>query len=322
MQNSVKEMSAIIETKNLTKKYNGNIVVDHLNFQVKEGELVSLLGPNGAGKSTTIHMLTTVLKPDEGTALIKQHDIRKDKMKVRAIIGVTPQELVFYEELSARENLIFFGQMHDIPKEKLRVDAEQILEKLGLAERRDKAKNFSGGMKRRLNIGINMIMDPEILFLDEPTAGLDPQARHVVWDYIEEVKKQGRTIILTTHDMHEADILSDRVIIIDNGKIIAEGTPEVLKEKYSERNVLEIKYKDNSKLEGLKEKIEPLEFVKEVLINMDKSASIFFSGGIINFTEILNQDIVTDVRDLEMMNLRQNTLEDVFLKLTGRRLRD
>ncbi len=315
-------MSGIIETQNLTKKYNGNIVVDHLNFQVKKGELVSLLGPNGAGKSTTINMLTTILKPDEGTARIKKHDIRKDKMRIRAIIGVTPQELVFYEELSARENLIFFGQMHDIPKEKLQVDAELILEKLGLAERKDKAKNFSGGMKRRLNIGINMIMDPEILFLDEPTAGLDPQARHVVWDYIEEVKKQGRTIILTTHDMHEADFLSDRVIILDNGKIIAEGTPEALKEKYSERNVLEIKYKDNSKLEGLKEKLKPLEFVKEILLNQDKSASIFFSGGIMNFTEILNQDIVTDVKELEMMNLRQNTLEDVFLKLTGRRLRE
>ncbi len=315
-------MSVIIETKDLTKIYDGKPVVDHLNFQVKKGELLSLLGPNGAGKSTIIDMLTTILKPDGGTILIKGYDIRIDKKKVREIIGVTPQELVFYDELSARENLVFFGQMHDIPKQKLRLDAEKILEKLGLASRKDKSKNFSGGMKRRLNIAINMIMDPEILFLDEPTAGLDPEARHVVWDYIEEVKKLGRTIILTTHDMHEADHLSDRVIIIDNGRIIAEGSPEALKEMYSERNVLEIKFKDVNKLMSLKEKVEPLEFVKEVLIDEDKSASIFFNGGIINFTKILNQDIVTDVRELEMMNLRQNTLEDVFLKLTGRRLRE
>ncbi len=315
-------MSTIIETKNLTKIYDGNVVVDHLNFCVQKGELLSLLGPNGAGKTTTIKMLTTILKPDEGTAVIDSHDIQREKMKVRAIIGITPQELVFYEELTTRENLIFFGQMHNIPKNQLRKDAEQILEKLGLANRTDKAKNFSGGMKRRLNMAINMIMDPEILFLDEPTAGLDPQARHTVWDYIKEVKNQGRTIILTTHDMHEADLLSDRVIIIDNGKIIAEGSPEALKEKYSERNVLEMKYKDETKLEELQEKLKDLEFVKEVLINQDKSASIFFDGGIINFTEILNKDIVTDVRELEMMNLRQNTLEDVFLKLTGRRLRE
>ena len=316
------QLSIIIETQDLTKIYDGNAVVDHLNFQVTEGELLSLLGPNGAGKSTTINMLTTILKPDDGTALIKGFDIKKNKKQIREIIGVTPQELVFYDELTARENLVFFGQMHYIPKKQLKVEAEKILEKLGLAERRDKSKNFSGGMKRRLNMAINMIMNPEILFLDEPTAGLDPQARHVVWDYIGEVKQQGRTIILTTHDMHEAEILSDRVIIIDNGKIIAVGTPDELKEKYSERNVLEIKFKDDSKIEDLKEKLKPLEFVKEILVNEDKSASIFFDGGIINFTKILNQEIVTDVKELEMMNLRQNTLEDVFLKLTGRRLRD
>ncbi|MHA1278430.1 MAG: ABC transporter ATP-binding protein [Candidatus Helarchaeota archaeon] len=315
-------MSIVIETKNLTKIFDNNIVVDHLNFQVKKGELLSLLGPNGAGKSTTINMLTTILKPNDGTAIINGYDIQKDKKKICEIIGVTPQELVFYEQLTARENLIFFGQMHGIPKRQLKIDAERILEKLGLADRKDISKKFSGGMKRRLNIGINLIMNPQIFFLDEPTAGLDPQARHVVWDYIEEVKKEGKTIILTTHDMQEAEILSDRVIIIDNGKIIAEGSPNALKEKYSERNILEIKFKDERKIIELKEKLKGLEFIKDILVNEDKSISIFFDGGIINFTEILNRDIITDVAELEGMNLRQNTLEDVFLKLTGRRLRD
>jgi len=315
-------MSIIIETKDLTKIYDKNVVVDHLNFEIKKGELLSLLGPNGAGKSTTIKMLTTILKPDEGTALVKGYDIEKEKQKIREIIGITPQELIFYPDLSARENLIFFGQMHDFPKQQLRVAAENILEKLGLAERKDKSKNFSGGMKRRLNLAINMIMDPEILFLDEPTAGLDPQARHVVWDYIEAVKKQGKTIILTTHDMHEADLLSDRVIIIDNGKIIAEGTPEELKEKYSERNIMEVKFKDDAKIAELKEKLKGLDFVKDILVSINKEVSIHFDGGILNFTKILNQDIITDVAEVESMGLRQNTLEDVFLKLTGRRLRD
>ena len=315
-------MSVIIETKDLTKTYDGNTVVDHLNIQVKKGELLSLLGPNGAGKSTTINMLITILKPDAGTALIKGYDIQKDRQRVREIIGVTPQELVFYDELTARENLIFFGLMHDIDKKKLKADAEIILEKLGLADRNDKSKNFSGGMKRRLNIAINMIMDPEILFLDEPTAGLDPQARHVVWDYIEEVKKQGKTILLTTHDMHEADLLSDRVIIIDNGKVIAEGTPQTLKEKYSERNIMEVKFRDDTKIAELKEKLKDLDFVKDILVSLNKEVSVYFDGGILNFTKILNQEIIADVTEVESMGLRQNTLEDVFLKLTGRRLRD
>jgi len=249
-------------------------------------------------------------------------DIQKDKMKIRDIIGVTPQDLVFYEELTTRDNLIFFGQMHGIPKSQLKSDAERILEKLGLAERRDRSRKFSGGMKRRLNIAINMIMNPQILFLDEPTAGLDPQARHVVWDYIQEVKNEGKTIILTTHDMHEAEVLSDRVIIMDNGKIIAEGTPEALKEKYSEKNILEIKFKDESKIAILQELLQPLEFVKDILIHEDKSVSIYFDGGLLNFTQLLNQGFITDVTELESMSLRQNSLEDVFLKLTGRRLRD
>ncbi|NVM53833.1 MAG: ABC transporter ATP-binding protein [Candidatus Helarchaeota archaeon] len=315
-------MSMAIETKNLTKVYDGNTVVDHLSFQVKRGELLSLLGPNGAGKSTIINMLTTILKPDEGTAFINGHDIRKDKEKVRQIIGITPQELVFYDELNARENLIFFGLMHGIDKKKLKADAEEILEQLGLADRTDKTKNFSGGMKRRLNLAINIIMDPEIFFLDEPTAGLDPQARHVVWDYIEEVRKQGKTIVLTTHYMEEAELLSDRVIIIDRGEIIAEGTPEDLKEKYSEQNIMEVKFKDETNITELKEKLKDLEFVKDIIIGPDKEISVYFDGGIINFTKILNQDIISDVTELEMMRLRQNSLEDVFLKLTGRRLRD
>ena len=315
-------MSVVIETQNLTKIYDGKAVVDHINFQVKKGELLSLLGPNGAGKSTTISMLTTVLRPDAGIALINKLDIQRDKMKIRDIIGVTPQDLVFYEELTTRDNLIFFGQMHGIPKKQLKSDAERILEKLGLAERRDRSRKFSGGMKRRLNIAINMIMNPQILFLDEPTAGLDPQARHVVWDYIQEVKNEGKTIILTTHDMHEAEVLSDRVIIMDNGKIIAEGTPDELKEKYSEKNILEIKFKDESKIVLLREILQNLDFVKDILEHEDKTISIYFDGGLLNFTQILNQGFITDVTDLESMSLRQNTLEDVFLKLTGRRLRD
>ncbi|MFX0032104.1 MAG: ABC transporter ATP-binding protein [Candidatus Hodarchaeota archaeon] len=315
-------MSIIIETENLTKFFNERIAVDNLNLRIHQGELLSLLGPNGAGKSTTIKMLTTILKPNNGTARINGYDIQKDKKEIRKLISIAPQELVLYEDLSGKENLLFFGKMHNIPKDKLKYESENILSTLGLAKRNDKVKNFSGGMKRRLNFGVCAIMDTQILFLDEPTAGLDPQSRIIIWDIIKNMKKEGKTIILTTHDMFEAEILSDRVLIIDNGKIIAEGSPNELKDKYSEHNILEIKYKDNFLGPKLKEMLTDLDFVREVIINADMSLNVHFDGTIVNFVKILNQKIITDVSELEYMRLRQNSLEDVFLKLTGRRLRD
>ncbi|MFW9781484.1 MAG: ABC transporter ATP-binding protein [Candidatus Heimdallarchaeota archaeon] len=313
-------MSVVIETKNLTKNFDGRIVVDHLNLRIYRGEILSLLGPNGAGKTTTIKMLTTILKPDQGSAYINRYDIQKNKKDIRKLISIVPQEIVLYDDLSGLENLLFFGKLHNIPISKLKTEAENILRALGLAKRSDKVKNYSGGLKRRLNFGICTIMNTEILFLDEPTAGLDPQARNIIWQMIKDKKKEGKTIILTTHDMYEAEILSDRVLIIDNGKIIAEGSPNELKDRYSEHNILELKYKLNSP--NLKKILTSLDFVRDVIINGDVSTTIYFDGTMINFIEILNQKIINDVSELEYMRLRQNTLEDVFLKLTGRRLRE
>ncbi len=310
-----------IETSNLTKIYDQIVVVDHIEIYVKRGELVSILGPNGAGKTTLIKILTTVLKPDEGTALINGIDVLKEASAIKSIIGTVPQDYVFYEELSAEENLIFFGSMHGFPKKELELEAKKILKRLGLANRKDKTRNFSGGMKRRLNIAIALIMKPDILFLDEPSAGLDPQAKHVVWDYIKELKKGGKTIILTTHDMYEAEMLSDRVLIVNNGKILAEGAPETLKEKYSQRNILEVVFKQNDKANEFKSVIEPNSFIKQVLIEDDKKVNVYFDGGIISFIKILQEKAIKDVTELESMSLRQTTLEDVFLHLTGRRLR-
>ncbi|MFX1353217.1 MAG: ABC transporter ATP-binding protein, partial [Promethearchaeota archaeon] len=187
-------MSIIIETENLTKFFNERIAVDNLNLRIHQGELLSLLGPNGAGKSTTIKMLTTILKPNNGTARINGYDIQKDKKEIRKLISIAPQELVLYEDLSGKENLLFFGKMHNIPKDKLKYESENVLSTLGLAKRNDKVKNFSGGMKRRLNFGVCAIMDTQILFLDEPTAGLDPQSRIIIWDIIKNMKKEGKTI--------------------------------------------------------------------------------------------------------------------------------
>ncbi|MFW9994897.1 MAG: ABC transporter ATP-binding protein [Candidatus Odinarchaeota archaeon] len=309
-------------TDNLTKIYDNRPVVDHLNIHVRKGELISILGPNGAGKSTTVKMLTTVLKPDGGTAFINAIDIQNGASAIKTLMSTVPQELVFYEELTARENLLFFGTMYGLPKKELKEEAESILNKLGLADRRDKTRNFSGGMKRRLNIAIALITRPQLLFLDEPTAGLDPQAKHVVWNYIKELKENGKTIILTTHDMHEAESLSDRVLIIDNGKIIAEGTPDALKEQHSDKNILEIIFSQEEQVYLFERRINALTFLKETVIEDGKKLNAYFDGGIINLIKILQKGAINDLTGIESMNLRQTTLEDVFLHLTGRRLRE
>ena len=311
-----------IETSNLTKIYDNSIVVDHLDINVEKGELVSILGPNGAGKTTLIKILTTILKPDEGVALIDGKDILKEPLTIKSIIGTVPQEYVFYEELTSQENLVFFGTMHGFSKKELKFKADQILEKLGLGNRKDKTKNFSGGMKRRLNMAIAFVMQPDILFLDEPTAGLDPQAKHVVWDYIKELRENGKTIVLTTHDMNEAEMLSDRVLIIDNGKIIAEGTPKTLKGNYSDKNILEVVFVHKEKAHEFKKSVKILDFLKQVFIEGENKVNIYFNGGIINFIKILQEELINDVTEIESINLRQTTLEDVFLHLTGRRLRE
>ena len=313
-------LSIAVKTENLTKIYNKTIVVDHLNLQVNKGEILCLLGPNGAGKSTILKMLTTIVKPDEGTAYINGYNIIKERTQVKKSISFAPQELVFYEELSALENLVFFGIMQGKQRKQLFKEANVILDKLGLIERKDKVKNFSGGMKRRLNLAINLIMDTEILFLDEVTAGLDPQSQHSVWSLLGELRNNNKTIILTTHDMNEAETLSDRVLIIDEGKIIAEGTSESLKKKFCNENTLKIV--SDQKLIGQEfiTKIEELEFVNNIVDNNDGSISIFFAGGIKNLVKILHQEVYSDLGEIKELNLRQSTLEDVFLILAGRRL--
>ncbi|MEX2681692.1 MAG: ATP-binding cassette domain-containing protein [Candidatus Sigynarchaeota archaeon] len=315
-------MLAALETKKLVKAYNGVAVVDHLDITVYNGELVGLLGPNGAGKTTTIRMLCTILVPDGGSASVLGHDVQKEKMAVRGLIGVAPQEHAVYEALTARENVKFIAAMHGVPSTEASARADEILDKLGLKDRHDKVKNFSGGMKRRLDLAMATVMDPEVLFLDEPTAGLDPQARHVVWDYIKELKARGKAILLTTHDMVEADMLSDRVVIIDRGKILDQGTPRELKERYGEANVAEMRCKNVSDIAVLREKISKLDFVTFTHVNGDLVLSVNFNGGAMNFARLLNQGLGGDLSLVETLSLRQTTLEDVFLRLTGRRLRE
>lgn len=214
----------------LSKRFGEVVAVDEVSFAIRRGEFFSLLGPNGAGKSTTIRMLSTILEPTAGDATIGGFSVLRQADRVRALIGVCPQHLALYEELSALENLHFFGGMVGLSRKAVRTRSAEVLEIIGLTDRaRDRVASFSGGMKRRLNIGIALMGRPELLFLDEPTVGIDPQSRNHIFETVKQLSREGVTVLYTTHYMEEADQLSDRIAVIDNGLIVAGGTPEELK---------------------------------------------------------------------------------------------
>lgn len=314
-------MEASIELKNLTKYYNGIHAVDEINLKIQKGTLFGFLGPNGAGKTTTISMLSTVLVPTKGTAKILGYDIIDDQNEVRKLIGVCPQELVLYERLTAAENIKLIAQMHGIPKSEYKERSDDLLGKMGLLDRKDDlVKNYSGGMKRRVNVLMAVIHDPEILFFDEPTAGLDPQSRRAVWDFIKDFQERNRTIILTTHNMEEADDLSDELVFIDNGKIISRGTPKELKGKLGEGDIIEFKVKEDevAKRDEIISRLKNLDFIQW-------AHKLGKTRVILNGLDALRK--ISDIMDaiqvkMYDISIRKNTLEDVFLDLTGRRLRE
>jgi ABC-2 type transport system ATP-binding protein len=230
-----------IVTENLVKKFEDVTAVDGINLQVSKGELFGLLGPNGAGKTTIINILCGLIKPTNGSAKVGGYDVQKQPAKVKELIGVCPQETAIYPYLTGAENVELFGNLHTMNKKTLKTRRDMMLEKMGLAQdAKRKAEKYSGGMKRRLSLILALIHDPQIAFLDEPTVAMDPQSRHAVWDFIKELKKEDKTIILTTHYMEEAEELCDRVGIIDHGKLIALGSPEDLISKYKVKNLEEV----------------------------------------------------------------------------------
>jgi len=230
-----------IKIEDLTKKYEDTVAVDNLCLEIKQGELFGLLGPNGAGKTTTINIICGLIKPTSGTAKILGVDIQKEPQKVKEQIGVCIQETAIYPYLNAKENLELFGQLYGMNKKTIKERSILLLSKMGLADDAKKVTaKYSGGMKRRLSLALALIHDPQIAFLDEPTVAMDPQSRHAVWDFIKELKTKGKTIILTTHYMEEAEELCDRVGIIDHGKLIALGTPKELIAKSSVKNLEEV----------------------------------------------------------------------------------
>ena len=256
-------MNAILEVRNLVKKYGEFIAVKGISFEIQEGEIFSLLGPNGAGKTTTISMLSTLYAPTSGDAIIGGHSITKEPMAVKQVIGVVPQELALYEDLTARENLVFWGQMYGLGGRPLNNRVDEVLEQIGLTDKaKNRIKTYSGGMKRRVNIGIGLLHKPRLLFMDEPTVGIDPQSRRAILDTVKDLNRQGMTVLYTTHYMEEAQELSNRVGIIDHGELIALGTQKELTQQVGETETLILHIGENDDSELL---ARSLNGIKDVL---------------------------------------------------------
>jgi len=314
-------MKAILEVKDLVKKYGDFTAVNGVSFDIQEGEIFSLLGPNGAGKTTTISMLSTLYIPTRGEAFIGGHSITKEPMKVRNLIGVVPQDLALYEDLTARENLSFWGQMYGLSGKTLNTRIDMVLEQIGLTDKaRQRVKTYSGGMKRRVNIGVGLLHKPHLLFMDEPTVGIDPQSRRAILDSVKDLNKQGMTVLYTTHYMEEAAELSDRVGIMDHGKLIALGTQAELTKQVGEMETLILHVGENNDPERLAEAIRTLKGVKKADVT-DHTVTV-----IVPEAEEALAPAVTKANELGIkihsVDMREPNLEAVFLHLTGRALRD
>jgi ABC-2 type transport system ATP-binding protein len=309
----------VIRTEMLTKIFNKNLTaVDHVSFSVRQGEIFGFLGPNGAGKTTTINMLITILKPTEGSASVLGFDIAKQNYDVRNVIGVVPQEYTADEDLTGLENIFLCADMYGIPRHVAKERAEELLKLVELTDFKDKkVQTFSGGMRRRLELACGLVNRPKVLFLDEPTLGLDVQARTATWNYIRKLKKEyGMTLFMTTHYLEEADSLCDRVAIIDHGKIIVVGPPEELKHNLG-GDVITLGIKEDVDVSELIRKVEHVKDVK-------KEDGVYRIKA--EFGEITAPSIIEVLRKkgytVTRLSLTEPTLNEVYLEYTGRSLRD
>ena len=309
----------VIVADGLTKVFNKNLVaVDHISFSVKEGEIFGFLGPNGAGKTTTINMLTTVLRPTEGAASVLGYDIVRQANEVRKVIGVVPQEYTADEDLTGYENIILCADLYGIPRETAKKRALDLLDLVELKKFKDKkVETYSGGMRRRLELACGLINRPKILFLDEPTLGLDVQTRTATWEYIRRLKEEyGMTLFMTTHYLEEADALCDRIAIIDHGKIIVTGTPSKLKDSLG-GDIITISIKENADVTAI---ILGVENVKEV----KKQNGLYRIKA--EYGEVAAPLIIEALRKkgytVTKLSLTEPTLNEVYLEYTGRAMRD
>ena len=314
-------MGNILEVQNLVKNYGDFQAVKGVSFNIEEGEIFSLLGPNGAGKTTTISMLSTLYTPTSGDAVIGGHSVTKDPMGVRNIIGVVPQDLALYEDLTARENLVFWGQMYNLSGKSLNIRVDEVLEQIGLTDKaKNRVKTFSGGMKRRVNIGVGLLHKPRLLFMDEPTVGIDPQSRRAILDTVKDLNKQGMTLLYTTHYMEEAEELSNRVGIIDHGEMIALGTQKELTQQVGQAETLILHIGENDDAEALAKSLKGIQGVQQAEA-VDQKVSIVCAEA-----EDVLAAVVTKANErgikIRSIDIREPNLEAVFLHLTGRALRD
>ena len=332
--------TVVLKTQNLTKRYNGLTAVDDLSLEIHQGEIFGLLGPNGAGKTTSINLMCGLLSPDSGKVFIHDKEVNSGGTDVRTRVGVCPQEVILWEKLTCLEQIEFVGEMYNLLPQTARLRGLELLQTLGLSDKQDKlASTLSGGMQRRLNLALALVHDPDILVLDEPEAGLDPQSRVLVREYVRSLARQ-KTIILTTHNMDEADRLADRVAIIDHGKLLVLDTPEALKRSIGEGDVLELEIKGISveqaiaaipttfpELTFLQASIDAKQspVIEEIATSpaMIRNAMLTIRGQ--HIVEKLPM-VIAIIQSLDgqvgEVRLRANTLEDVFIALTGRSLRE
>ncbi|MBS7633565.1 ATP-binding cassette domain-containing protein [Candidatus Bathyarchaeota archaeon] len=309
----------VIKTEGLTKIFNKHLVaVDHVNFEVKNGEIFGFLGPNGAGKTTTINMLITILRPTAGKATVLGRDIIKEDSEVRSVIGVVPQEYTADEDLTGLENIFLCADMYGIPRKVAKERAEELLKLVELTDfKNKKVQTYSGGMRRRLELACGLINRPKVLFLDEPTLGLDVQTRTATWSYIRRLKKEyGMTLFMTTHYLEEADALCDRVAIIDHGKIVVVGSPEELKRNLG-GDVITLGIKEDADVSDI---IRSAKHVKDVKKENGAYRIKAEFGEITapSIIEVLRQKGYTVTR----LSLTEPTLNEVYLEYTGKSLRD
>ncbi len=317
----------VLQTENLTKRFGELTAVDDLTLQVYEGEVFGFLGPNGAGKTTSINMMCGLLKPDGGRVILHGQPLNGGDEALRSRVGVCPQEIVLWERLTCFEQLVFIGQMYNLSGRRARQRAEILLEELDLVEKRNKqARTLSGGLQRRLNLAMALVHDPEIVVLDEPEAGLDPQSRVRVREYIQSLARI-KTVILTTHNMDEAERLADRVAIIDHGQLLVLDTPQALKGRVGAGDVLEVQVAsplDEQLATDLKASLHERlgDSLSQALVDTDARLLTVRALNAVRVLPTILEVVSKSGLQPGEVRLRENTLEDVFIQLTGRRLRE
>jgi ABC-2 type transport system ATP-binding protein len=308
-----------IEVLDLHRSFGENKAVQGVSFDVQQGEIFSLLGPNGAGKTTTISMLSCLLRPDNGDARVMGHSIRADQNGVKSVLGVVPQDLALYEDLTARENLTFWGKMYGLRGSALKVRVDEVLDVIGLRDRaKERVGKYSGGMKRRVNIGVALLHKPKVIYMDEPTVGIDPQSRRNILDSVVALKDQGMTVLYTTHYMEEAQELSDHIAIMDHGQMIASGTNEELVKLVGGQTRIDLTLSANAG--SVMSEWRMAKGVERVTAEEDKISVLVTDSNLV-LPRLFESATHLSAR-ITSVEIREPNLEAVFLHLTGRALRD